>query len=317
MPKCLECGFEASRLQWTHFKYKCTGRFSNGREYKKVYPSALLVDKELAKNTAITKNNLIKKYGVEDGNSRWNSYVAKQAASNTFEYKLKKHGMTREQFDEYNESRSCTLQNMITRHGEEKGIIYWEEYIERQRYTNSLSYFIQQYGELGELKWNQYCKDRGKSSNIEFVQEKYNLSKEQAELKLADRYKNRYTSKSEKQFVENLERILGKLVYTNETKQYCIWSHELSAPLFYDVTDYEKKKIIEYNGDYWHCNPNKYSSDFIIKQSGVSALEVWQRDAIKLNEAKKRGFSVLVIWESDYFNNRQAVENQILKWWNE
>ena len=60
MPKCLECGFEASRLQWTHFKYKCTGRFSNGREYKKVYPSALLVDKELAKNTAITKNNLIK-----------------------------------------------------------------------------------------------------------------------------------------------------------------------------------------------------------------------------------------------------------------
>ena len=29
MVKCLECGFESSRLQWTHFKYNCTGRFAN------------------------------------------------------------------------------------------------------------------------------------------------------------------------------------------------------------------------------------------------------------------------------------------------
>lgn len=49
MPKCLECGFESSRLQWTHFRYKCTGRFKNGTEYKKAYPNALLVDEEIAK----------------------------------------------------------------------------------------------------------------------------------------------------------------------------------------------------------------------------------------------------------------------------
>ena len=35
MIKCLECGFESSRLQWTHFKFNCTGRFNNGTEYKK------------------------------------------------------------------------------------------------------------------------------------------------------------------------------------------------------------------------------------------------------------------------------------------
>ena len=49
MPKCLECGFEAPRLQWTHFRYNCTGRFKNGTEYRRVYHDAELVDKNISK----------------------------------------------------------------------------------------------------------------------------------------------------------------------------------------------------------------------------------------------------------------------------
>ena len=90
MIKCLECGFESSRLQWTHFKFNCTGRFNNGTEYKKYYPNAKVVDKDLAKKTAITLDNLIKKYGDIDGVSRWESYKHKQAESNSLEYKKEK-----------------------------------------------------------------------------------------------------------------------------------------------------------------------------------------------------------------------------------
>jgi beta-mannanase len=48
MPKCLECGVEAQRLQWTHFKYKCTGKFKNGKEYQAAYPGSKVVDEELS-----------------------------------------------------------------------------------------------------------------------------------------------------------------------------------------------------------------------------------------------------------------------------
>jgi len=317
MPKCLECGFEASRLQWTHFKYNCTGRFASGREYKVIYPEAKLVDDELAKKTAVTKLNLIKKYGDQVGNERWTSYITKQAYSNTFESKLKSHGWTRAEFDDYNNSRACTLENLIVRHGEELGILKWEEYVERQRYTTSIEYFVSKYGNKGELKWNQFCKDRGNSQNIEFIKHKYNLSQLEAEAHLGNRYSNRFTSNAEQTFLHNIEKLIGKVPYSINSKQYCIWSNELSAPLFYDLTHSEKKKIIEYNGDYWHCNPEKYNLDFIIKQSGVTAKEVWSRDKIKLEEAKKRGFDVMVVWDSHYTANTKLVEQQILKWWNE
>lgn len=92
MPKCLECGVDLPRLQWTHFKYKCTGRFNNSKEYIVAYPNAILVDPELAKRTAVTLENLILKYGSEKGTNRWKHYLEKQATSNSFKYKKEKHG---------------------------------------------------------------------------------------------------------------------------------------------------------------------------------------------------------------------------------
>jgi hypothetical protein len=33
-------------------------------------------------------------------------------------------------------------------------------------------------------------------------------------------------------------------------------------------------KAIEYNGDYWHCNPNKYEADYFHKKSKLTAKEI-------------------------------------------
>ena len=128
MIKCLECGFISQRLQWTHFKYKCTGKFANSKEYMLAYPNAKVVSSELAMSTAITLDNLIKKYGPAEGSIRWNEYKQKQSYSNSLEYKKKRHGWTKEQFDEYNSSRAQTLQKMIERHGEIEGAEKWEQY---------------------------------------------------------------------------------------------------------------------------------------------------------------------------------------------
>ena len=66
-------------------------------------------------------------------------------------------------------------------------------------------------------------------------------------------------------------------------------------------------KIIEYNGDYWHCNPQIYSSDYIHKTTKLTAAEIWKKDADKINTAKKYGYDVLVVWESEYLLNKDYV----------
>jgi hypothetical protein len=69
---------------------------------------------------------------------------------------------------------------------------------------------------------------------------------------------------------------------------------------FYDFTLVDQKKIIEFNGDYWHCNPIKYSFDFYHTIKKMTAQEIWEYDKIKENVARSKGYEYLVIWESDY-----------------
>ena len=64
-------------------------------------------------------------------------------------------------------------------------------------------------------------------------------------------------------------------------------------------------KLIEYNGDYWHCNPNIYDSDFIRK--GKSSSEIWSKDNKKTMLAEKFGYTVYTIWEQDYKTDKNKV----------
>jgi G:T-mismatch repair DNA endonuclease (very short patch repair protein) len=65
--------------------------------------------------------------------------------------------------------------------------------------------------------------------------------------------------------------------------------------------------LIEYNGDYWHCNPNKYLSDYFNHKKNKTAKEIWEYDLNKLYLAKNNGYNCLVIWESDYKKNKNII----------
>lgn len=69
-------------------------------------------------------------------------------------------------------------------------------------------------------------------------------------------------------------------------------------------------KIIEFNGDYWHCNPKIYKENFYNKSKHKTAKEIWKYDNQKIKLARKQGFDVLVIWESDYRNNKENIINK-------
>jgi hypothetical protein len=316
MIKCLECGFEADRLQWTHFKYNCTGRFKNGTEYKNAYPNALVVSPKLAGKTAITLDNFILKYGTEEGTLRWNSYRDKQAASNKFEYKNKKFGWTKEQFDDYNSSRAQTLEKMIIRYGEKIGIEKWHSYCERHAYTNTLEYFTEKYGrEDGFKKYKEINKEKATSVNPTLLAEQLNISVEDAvEIILSRRESNLSTiwgSNLEKDFTNNIEILLDeKLEYTSFTRPFGKWSHALNSYVIYDIK--HNNCIIEFNGDYWHANPKIYRDDAMIR--GRTAVEIWERDLLKMQLAEELGFRTYVVWESEYKRDKQNIISEVVRW---
>ena len=76
------------------------------------------------------------------------------------------------------------------------------------------------------------------------------------------------------------------------------------------------KKIIEFQGDYWHCNPAKYSADYVHKTYGITAQEVWDKDKIKLECARNHGYDVLYIWELDYRKDREGQLKKCLEFLN-
>lgn len=70
--------------------------------------------------------------------------------------------------------------------------------------------------------------------------------------------------------------------------------------------------IIEYNGDYWHCNPNKYSADYFHHVKQKTAQELWDYDKNKIDLIKENGYNLEIVWESDLNKNPQLI-NQIIK----
>ena len=312
MPKCLECGFEAPRLQWTHFRYKCSGRFSSSAEYSKEYPNAKLVDDDLAKKTAVTLTNLVTKYGEEEGVRRWDTYRAKQAASNSLEYKKEKHGWTEEKFDEFNKSRSQTLGRMISRHGEEEGTLRWMRYCERQAFTNSERYFIQQYGLAGGAqRFREINALKRGANDPAVIAKKLGMSLDEAVELVCKRRQLTYTSKLELSFVVDLESLLGeKLEHSNTTSPFGKWDKNASCYYVYDIKHHDC--IIEFNGDYWHANPRKYSATDVIR--GTQASSIWEKDARKMRLVEDLGFRTMVVWEHDYRENPVEVYKGVIKW---
>jgi len=84
----------------------------------------------------------------------------------------------------------------------------------------------------------------------------------------------------------------------------------------YDFTDLKNKKIIEYHGDDYHANPKKYLAEDYPNpfKKDITAQEIWDKDSKKINMAKKNGFEVMVIWDSEYrWGNKKKVINKCLE----
>lgn len=70
--------------------------------------------------------------------------------------------------------------------------------------------------------------------------------------------------------------------------------------------------IVEYNGDFWHARPSIFPDDTTIvgrvnKQAGV----IRQIDKQKKQIYTSRGYTVIVIWDSDWHTNKDFIKNNL------
>jgi G:T-mismatch repair DNA endonuclease (very short patch repair protein) len=107
-------------------------------------------------------------------------------------------------------------------------------------------------------------------------------------------------SKPEKEIASHLEKLNIKF-----KPQY----HIEGLPYTYDFFILDTNIIIEFQGDYWHCNPLKYKSGQLVKFQRLGEKlvdDVWKKDSLKKELARSKGFVVIQIWQSDY--NKYGID---------
>lgn len=132
------------------------------------------------------------------------------------------------------------------------------------------------------------------------------------------------------------DALLASIEYYKKRKNYssssqvffCLLDTLLkSSAVYYKVKNYEKqfngkcvdfydansKIVVEYYGDFWHRNPQRYDPDFV--SYGKSSAEIWKSDQhrIQIIAEHKDVKKVLVIWESEAMTNPHRVATHIIK----
>ena len=75
----------------------------------------------------------------------------------------------------------------------------------------------------------------------------------------------------------------------------------------YIVDAFDKKNniIYEFNGDFWHGNPNVFDPNDINPIIKKSYGELYKTTLKKEKDLKKAGYNVISIWEDDYIKERK------------
>jgi very-short-patch-repair endonuclease len=71
--------------------------------------------------------------------------------------------------------------------------------------------------------------------------------------------------------------------------------------------------LIEIDGDYWHCRPTKFVSNYYHKQLKMTAQQVWDRDKRKTEECLRQGYKIIRLWECDVYDNIELCLQKIIE----
>jgi hypothetical protein len=77
----------------------------------------------------------------------------------------------------------------------------------------------------------------------------------------------------------------------------------------YFVDGLLENTVIEYFGDYFHANPSFYEPDQRLLGSIVK--DKWEKDKIRLDKIKEKGYNIVKVWENDWNNFAQSKTDKL------
>ena len=240
----------------------------------------------------------IEKYGEEKGRELWDNYIQRQAETNSFEYKNKTYGMTKEEFDQYNQSRAVTKKNLIKRYGNDEGLAKWNNYIQRQRLTKSWEYMVDKYGIEKAREIN-----RSKVVSLESYEKKYG---EKAQEKLLEYYIKTHSGYSQvsQEFFRKLDSYLSPkytTYFATKNSEYALLIDNKLNKLDYFIKDLNI--CIEFNGSCFHGDERLYRDDDHPNpfNRNLTAKQMRDRDRERYTKLKQLyNIETYVVWELDY-----------------
>lgn len=115
-----------------------------------------------------------------------------------------------------------------------------------------------------------------------------------------------------------INEIINDLGYDTdmEVQNLCRTFNEKLGKIYSPVVDIKLKNfniVVEVYGDLWHANPNIYKdSDVIYKYKGpTTAKEIREFDAIREEQIKNSGYSLIIIWTSEFRHDKQETREKL------
>ena len=192
---------------------------------------------------------------------------------------------------------------MVRVYGEELGLCRWNEYLEKQRKSQSESILIEKHGI---------------TKGIEIINHRKNLNKLCVEkyIKTGDsKYlNNNYSKSSQKLFWSIYEKLPDNIrnkCYFKELNHEYVLLLDNGLCYLYDFVISNINICVEFNGDIWHANPEKYKPEDIIFEK--KAKDIWINDEKKIQTLKeKRDIDTIVIWESKWSKTKIETEKILM-----
>lgn len=272
----------------------------------------------------------ISKFGLEEGTKKHNSWKNNIGKSS---------------------KNRCTLDGFIQRYGEIDGIEKFNSF--KSKSVNSKQSFEKRYGDQGKEKWEKYIQDKKEKSkrsikywlikcegdyeeardllaiyqkrDLNFFTAKYGefgakIFKERCEKH--SQFMKKYISENGSSGYSNISQKFFKMLNLNDehtyfaslNKEFTI-THD-GKNYSYDFVNTTHKICIEFNGDFWHCNPEYVSSNFFHPVKKLKAEQIWKLDEQKNRIIENMGYRVIIVWESEFVKNPTQVVEKIKKIWN-
>ena len=95
-----------------------------------------------------------------------------------------------------------------------------------------------------------------------------------------------------------------KIIHAENGNEYIIPNTRFKA----DGYCIETNTIYEFNGDYWHGNPNIYHSNQFNNTTKCTFGELYQSTISKEQQIRDLGFNIITIWESDWNKLNKCVK---------